>query len=445
MKTPIFDFVSNYAKQNGVRLHMPGHKGNSSLGIEALDITEIKGADSLYEADGIINESEQYASQIFGSDTFYSTEGSSLCIRAMLYLVTLLASENRQRPLIFASRNAHKAFLSSVALLDLDVQWLTSERDDSYLSFTLSANELDEIIEKAERKPTAVYLTSPDYLGNVLDVKKIAEICHKHNVLLLVDNAHGAYLHFLGESKHPITLGADMCSDSAHKTLAVLTGGAYLHISKNAPSLFTEQAKNALSLFGSTSPSYLILQSLDLANKYIEEGYREKLLRFSVKAKNLCKTLKNHGYSLIGDEVLKITIQTKDYGYTGNEFADMLREKNIECEFSDPDFVVFMLTPEIDDGMLDSFEKTLLSIPRKNIITQKPPIPSLPKKAMSVRNATFSPKELLPREECLGRVLAFSEVGCPPAVPIIVSGEIIDENALKCFEYYGIQNCCVVK
>ena len=126
MRTPILDFVQRYADAKALRLHMPGHKGMPLLGMEALDITEIEGADSLYEASGIIRESEENASTLFGCETFYSTEGSSHCIRAMLYLVRLHAKENGKKPLILAGRGAHKTFLSAAALLDLDVYWTVS-------------------------------------------------------------------------------------------------------------------------------------------------------------------------------------------------------------------------------------------------------------------------------------------------------------------------------
>ena len=121
MKTPICDFVKHYAESGTRRFHMPGHKGVSSLGLEHLDITEVVGADSLYDADGIIGESERNASEIFDCPTFYSTEGSSQCIRAMLYLTLLHARNQGKAPLIAAGRNAHKTFLGSVALLDTDV------------------------------------------------------------------------------------------------------------------------------------------------------------------------------------------------------------------------------------------------------------------------------------------------------------------------------------
>ena len=124
METPICNFVRKYADSEAIRLHMPGHKGKNILGLEALDITEIDGADSLYEANGIIRQSEENAGRLFGCPTFYSTEGSSQCIRAMLYLAMLHAKEQGKRPVIAAGRNAHKTFLTGAALLDLDVRWL---------------------------------------------------------------------------------------------------------------------------------------------------------------------------------------------------------------------------------------------------------------------------------------------------------------------------------
>ena len=283
MNTPICDFVRSYIEKNAVRLHMPGHKGESLLGFEGYDITEIKGADSLYEANGIIKESEENASKLFGSYTYYSAEGSSLAIRAMLYLTCLFSEEKGERPLILAGRNVHKVFVSSAALLDFDVEWLVSEKDDTYLSCRIMPEDVERKLISLERKPAAVYLTSPDYLGNESDICEIAKVCHKYGVLLLVDNAHGAYLKFLPESRHPIDMGADMCCDSAHKTLPVLTGGAYLHIAGSAPEVFKERAKDSLSLFGSTSPSYLLLQSLDAMNAYIDDSYKKDLTELVVK------------------------------------------------------------------------------------------------------------------------------------------------------------------
>lgn len=445
MNTPICDYVNQYQKSSALRAHMPGHKGVTFLGMEHLDITEIDGADSLYEVSGIIRESEKNASSLFGCETFYSTEGSSQCIRAMVYLAALDAQQNGKKLVIAAARNVHKTFLSAAALLDAQVVWLYGKETDSYLSCKLDAPSLEEYLSQAAEKPTAVYLTSPDYLGNILDISGISAVCRRHGCLLLVDNAHGAYLRFLEPSQHPIDLGADICCDSAHKTLPVLTGGAYLHISPKAPKQLVEQAKNAMALFGSTSPSYLILQSLDAANRYLAQGYPFRLQELNSHILNLKNRLTAYGYTFIGDETTKLTISTKPYGYTGRELAAILLDKGIVCEFSDPDFLVMMLTPETGMDGLKRIAEALLSIPRRNSIEQSPPEFHPCVKAMSIREAALSPCETVSAEKSVGRVLAAATVGCPPAVPIVVCGEQIDENALKCFSYYGIETCTVVR
>ena len=196
MNTPICDFVNQYKNSNPLRLHMPGHKGVKFTGAEDIDITETSGADSLYEASGIIKESEENASKLFGCKTFYSAEGSSLCIKAMLYLTILYAKQNGKKPLIWAGRNVHKSFLHAAALLDFETEWLYSKEKGSYLSCVIDAEFLDRKLNECDELPMAIYITSPDYLGNITDIKSISDVCKKHGVLLIVDNAHGAYLRF---------------------------------------------------------------------------------------------------------------------------------------------------------------------------------------------------------------------------------------------------------
>ena len=442
MKTPIYDFVNKYAEKDNIRMHMPGHKGAGN--IEKYDITEIGGADSLYEADGIIKESEENASLLFGADTFYSAEGSSLSIRAMIRLITLYAKETGKEPTILASRNAHKVFVSAVALLGTRVEWMYGNAD-SYLSADLNADDVERAILSLPEPPTAVYLTSPDYLGNMLDIGAISTVCKKHGVLLAVDNAHGAYLKFLKNSLHPMDLGADICSDSAHKTLPCLTGAAYLHISKNAPTVLKENAKDALALFGSTSPSYLILASLDKANGYLAGEFRAELLSLTEKLDSLKKSLTDLGYTLYGNEPMKITVKAKPYGYYGYSLSEILNSLGVIHEFADRDFLTLMPSTRTTDEELSRILDAFASIKKRDAIEETAPRQVVATAAMTMREAILSPTEEIKTTEALGRVLGAITVGCPPAVPIIVSGEIADENAIRAFEYYGIEKIKVIK
>lgn len=442
-RTPIHSFLEEYRRGDFVRLHMPGHKGVGDAA-EQLDITEIGGADSLFEANGIIEESERICGEIFGASTFYSTEGSSLSIRAMLYLATVYAKRNGKAPTIAAARNAHKSFISAAALVDFGIDWISSKKG-SYLSSMISAEDVKAYFLSVKELPAAIYITSPDYLGYISDIKSIAELCHEKGVLLLVDNAHGAYLKFLNPSLHPIDLGADMCCDSAHKTLSALTGCAYLHISNNAPSFFKENAKGAMMLFASTSPSYLMLDSLDKLNPYLSEDFSADLNAFVCKISSLKDKLSSLGFSVSYNEPMKITVLTKEYGYLGTEISDLLSAMGIIPEFADRDYLVLMPSPKNTDRDMERLFEALSSIKRREQISSLPPSPALPRMAMSIREALMSDREVLPISECLGRAVSSVTLGCPPAIPIAAPGEIIDENVISAFEYYDISECAVVK
>ena len=439
MNTPICDFVKAYGDSDAVRLHMPGHKGAPRLGCEPYDITEIAGADVLYHSGGIIRQSEDNATSLFGTArTVYATEGSSLCIRGMLYL----AMQRTGRTTFLAARNAHSTFVTACALLDASVEWL-------YGGATLTAcpvtpERLAAALDGMGEQPAAVYVTSPDYLGHVLDIAALAQVCHARDILLLVDNAHGAYLKFLPTDRHPITLGADLCCDSAHKTLPVLTGGAYLHLSHGVADL-ADQAEHALSLFASTSPSYLILQSLDGANPYLAETYPAALAACCDRVAALKAALTAQGYALVGEEPTKVTVATKAYGYTGEEVAAYLAQRGIHVEFADPDYLVLMLSPENTPEELQSVQAALTALPKGEPLTETPPTLTPPQRVVGLRRALFAPAETLPLEQCLGRVLASPTVGCPPAVPVLVGGEVVDASATAVFAYYGYDTLRVMK
>lgn len=504
MKTPVADFLNKYCNTDthNIRFHMPGHKGRCpsdiefqtdsdksrlSLG-EKYDITEISGADSLYEANGIIAESEQNASTLFDTAaTFYSTEGSSQCIRAMLWLaVTTQQKSQNKTPVIVAARNVHKAFVYAAALIGFEIEWLSPDTSASYslCACDISADTLTKKLSSLPCPPAAVYITSPNYLGGMADIQSLANICHSHGTILAVDNAHGAYLHFLKpRGLHPIDLGADICCDSAHKTLPVLTGGAYLHIGKQVRSnsdntqntcltdrihKMIDGARKALALFGSTSPSYLTLASLDLCNACLASDgwYFNKLPEFVSRLEELRRHLAAAGYKIYPSDPLRITVCASDNAVFDSCFAlaDFLRAHEIECEYADADFTVLMLTPLNTEPELSKLEAVLLSavtatgtIPFSNSDSEKngkgkrlnasapgsagstaelPVI--IPDRVLSVREAFFMPHETIPVSESLGRICGTPAVSCPPAIPIVISGERINAQAIKVFGHYGI-------
>lgn len=433
MNTPVADFVQRYAKAGTARLHMPGHKGRCFLGCEPWDITEIHGADALYEAEGILAESEQNAAALFGSQrTCYSTEGSSQCIRAMLYLAVAASGSHT----VVAARNVHRAFVSAAALLDLEIRWLWPEESRSLCGCPISPAQLEETLHSLPEPPAAVYLTSPDYLGGMAEIPALAQVCHQHGTLLLVDNAHGAYLRFLQPSLHPLDLGTDLCCDSAHKTLPVLTGGAYLHLSPTAPAQLGPLAKSALGLFGSTSPSYLTLASLDLCNRYLAEGYPQRLAEAVERLAELRERLTAAGWRVEPSDPLRVTVAAPR-GVTGQELAGQLRRQGVECEYADRDFLVLMATPENTPEELAQAAAALGQCPGE---ANPPQLPlARGERACSIRQAAFAPRETVDAAHSLGRVCGLPTVGCPPAIPIAVSGERITPEALALFAYYGIE------
>lgn len=416
---------------------MPGHKGKKYGG----DITEIHGADVLYSSKGIIAESQKNAAEMFGSyRTFYSAEGSTLAIKAMLALVT----EGKEKRRILAGRNAHKAFIYGCALLDIIPEWIFPDTFYDICTCEITPKNVEKALKNSKSLPCAVYITTPNYLGVQTDVSGISKVCERFGVPLLVDNAHGAYTAFLEESEHPLHLGADMCCDSAHKTLPVLTGGAYLHISESG-SKYACGAENALSLFASTSPSYLILSSLDECNAYLDTDYRRELNETVTLVEKAKKKLSDGGYRLIGTEKTKITLSAADFGYTGFEIEEILRGKGIYCEYADQKHIVFMITPQNTEEDIQRLVSALISIKRAQPIKTEVFSPVVPKVVTTPRKAMLGEKETVKTKDALHRVCASPTVSCPPAIPIVISGEEIDENALKLFEYYGVTDIEVIK
>ena len=440
MDTPICRFVRGYAARDVSRLHMPGHKGRGPLGCEQVDITEIEGADDLSCPEGIIAASEANASALFGSRaTFYSTGGSSQCVKAML----LLAARRSRSRLVLAARNAHKSFLHACALLGLEPCWLYPERGGALCACPVTPAGLEKVLASLEEPPCAVYITSPDYLGGIQDIPALAAVAHAHGVPLLVDNAHGAYLAFLDGDMHPLARGADLCCDSAHKTLGVLTGGAYLHVARGSAWDFGSGAREALAVMGSSSPSYLVLQSLDAVNARLAGGYRAELAACAQRVEALRERLRGLGVPVAASDPLRVTVAAHEAGYTGFELAELLRAQSAEPEFADPDWLVLMFTPDNPARDYERVEAAFAGfsprLPRAPL-----PMPEAGEACMSPRDALLAARERVSTGRCAGRIMASAAVTCPPAVPIAVMGERITPAQANLMARYGVEYVDVV-
>lgn len=434
-------FSDNYADSGFIRAHMPGHKGREY----PHDITEITGADSLYEASGIISESERVTSEIFGSyKTVYSAGGSTLCIQTMVTMCMSVSGSKR----IVAVRNCHRAFLSACILAGAEPDWIYPEYESTVISGKISPESVEKAIVSGD-KPACVYVTSPDYLGKITPIDEIAGICHKHGVFLAVDNAHGAYLRFIrdehGTPLHPLFRGADICCDSAHKTLPVLTGGAYLHINDPRLEKYEGFAKEIMSLYGSSSPSYLILRSLGMCAAYMRDGAERDFAAMKTAADRIKAEL-SEAWHIESGECGKLTIFAPPSGYTGTELAELLRENKIECEYADHTHLVLMLTGLYPEE-IETIGNVLKVLPMRRIFIPVPELEGIEptRKAMSIREAAFSDSECIDADNAVGRICARAVSCCPPGVAIVTGGEIFSESLIKILKNYSIFKVNVVK
>ncbi|MCM1577387.1 MAG: aminotransferase class I/II-fold pyridoxal phosphate-dependent enzyme [Ruminococcus sp.] len=422
---------------------MPGHNGKGSEeNFFEYDITEIHGADSLFEAKGIIRRSEETAAEIFGAHrTLYSAGGSTLCIQTMLAMLTRVTGSKT----VAAARNCHRAFVNACGSLGLTVKWIVPRYEHSLVTGEVTAAAVKSLLDSLPpwEKPCCVYITSPDYMGKTAPIAEISRICRDKGVYLAVDNAHGAYLRFCEEDIHPLSLGADICCDSAHKTLPALTGGAYLHI--KAPDLepYDGFAKGIMSLFASTSPPYPILCSLDRCNEILRDnggGFRE-----TEKALFALKRRLADCWHFYGDEPLKLTVFTPPSGFTGEGLADVLREKGVECEYADDCFTVLMLAG-CTVSEIERLEKIFGDIRQPRIAVYVPDYRdfTLPPAAVGIREAITAMGENIPIDKAEGRTAGISVGHCPPGTSPIVPGEIFTEDIIKIFKRYGIEEVNVI-
>lgn len=433
---PLTSYLKEYAAQGTLRAHMPGHKGRSLPELSppqdayAWDITEISGADSLFEADGILLAAERRTAAVYGSPACcWSAGGSTLCIQAML------ARMRMQNRTVIAARTVHRAFLNACILLGLEVHWVFP-RSGGVISGEYAPEDFAQALHavRGAGKSACVYVTSPDYLGSQHDIAELARLCHAQDAPLLVDNAHGAHLPFLPENRHPMALGADYCCDSAHKMLPALTGAAILHCRSEQEA---RELKCSMQMFGSTSPSYLIMQSLESCTAYLEQCGREAVSLCAERAGVLRRKLAGK-YRFIGTEPLHLTIAAD-----GHDLAAQLRQCGVECEYEDAGFLVLLLSPVMTEeefaALFRALERCTPSAP-----VPAPELPPPMQQAYSMRTAALSGWETVKLSQAEGRICGPVQVPCPPAVPIAVSGERLTKPWLTLMEHYGLGEIAVM-
>lgn len=426
---PLNDAVKAYAEKGFSRLHMPGHKGAAAFPEHyKFDITEVGGADSLYEAAGAIAETEAAFSEIYGSGaTLLSAGGSTLCIQ------TMLATALTEGDTLIIARNCHSSAVNSAALLGLNLVWV-------------NPNRLFELEQAFADYPEAkaVYVTSPDYFGVMADIAACSKICREHGALLLVDNAHGAHLKFFPTKLHPLDLGADFCAESLHKTLPVLTGGALLHLKDGA---LYKKAKRKMRLFGSTSPSYLIMLSADFCLDYLKNDARTDFANLLGKVANLRYKAFERGLApkTRSVEPARLTLSVTASGLSAEEFGARLREHKIEPEYVNSEWAVLMFSPFNSAEDFARAEEFIGSIEGNGFAAPPEILKKIPERALGVREAVFSESELLPIGEAAGKIASELCLPCPPCIALACPGEIIDESIIALFKKYGIGQISVVK
>ncbi|MFT9055221.1 MAG: DegT/DnrJ/EryC1/StrS family aminotransferase [Ethanoligenens sp.] len=444
---PLYAAVRAYAETHPLRLHTPGHAGKADAlsvfgNLLSLDVTELPETDSLFEADGPIRAAEEKAARAFGaSHTLFSAGGATLCIQAMLRL----ASQSGNRRVVIA-RGAHRSAIHAMSLLDLEPIWVWPEPfKDSSLPGVVPPQAVEQAL--AGSGAACVYVTSPDYYGILSDIEGIAAVCRRHDVPLLVDGAHGAHLHYLeGGVLHPLAQGADLVCDSAHKTLPVLTGGAFLQM--GATRFSRDSAKDAMALFGSSSPSYLILLSLDLARAWGEQHGKKAFAALQARVNALYDRL------AIRDllpppaprDPVRITLDVGRVGLSGAEADSWLRKRGISIEMHDDRHIVMLPSVFHDEADFAALTDALTALPiRRTLAPAIATAPEHPDAAMTPGEALRAACERLPVEQTAGRVAAEGCCPCPPGIPLVCPGERISASLAAALKNYGVNALNVIK
>lgn len=450
MSTPLYDALMEYVKKETVPFHMPGHKQGRVLpkeyieNLAKIDLTEVPGLDNLHNPDGAILEAEKLAAKAFGSkQAFFLVNGSTAGIYAAMYAVLNPTDK------VLVMRNSHKSVYNGVVLTQSIPVYLLPEIDyENGIAMGIDVEKLEEVLQK-ERDVKAVVVTHPNYYGFCSDIEKIVDIVHKYGKILIVDEAHGAHFPFSNNlPKTSIKAGADIVVQSLHKTLTSFTQTSILHL--NSDRVDVDRLKYSLSLFQSTSPSYILMSSIDMAREYMEkEGKKrlEEIIQLSLYARReigKIEEMKCLGedvvgrYGIVDFDVTKLTISVKNLGIEGPEAEDFLRrECNIQVEMSDVYNILAMVTVGDDEKrvkmLLEGLKK--LSKNRKRVkFGDRILFPSLPEMVLTPSEAVRKKKVRVPFEKAEGAISADFVTPYPPGVPLICPGERIEKDMVKYIE-----------
>ncbi|NLM42732.1 MAG: aminotransferase class I/II-fold pyridoxal phosphate-dependent enzyme [Clostridiales bacterium] len=449
---PILKSIKEYWDTQSIPFHMPGHKRGKifkKLGLDYLmenliemDTTEVPGVDNLHSPEEAIKEAQELAAKAFGADhTFFLVNGTTSGIYAMILSATKPGDK------ILIPRNAHRSVVSGTILGRLHPVYMMPEIDQ-YMEIAMGIKPAT--VEKAlEQNPdaSAVLVTNPTYYGACSDIEKIAGIVHKKGKLLLVDEAHGS--HFIFHPKLPISAmeaGADMVAQSTHKTLTSMTGSSMLHVREGRVDI--EKVKFYLQLIQTTSPSHVMLASLDLA-RYIMEEYGYKLLDDCIKYSNWTRDEINSKsplyclgqdrkniYGIHDIDPTRITVCLKGIDLRGFKADEILRSRyNIQVEMSDFWNIVAITSIADDESSYKKFCQALLNMQsdvEENIsITEQGYPIHTPECIMAPYEALNHEKEYIEIEKSPGHISAEMVVPYPPGIPIIMPGEYIQKDIVE--------------
>ncbi|MBU5437062.1 aminotransferase class I/II-fold pyridoxal phosphate-dependent enzyme [Tissierella sp. MSJ-40] len=440
MKTPVFDGLKKLMEENSVSFHMPGHKGKNTLinwgdYIPYIDTTEVAGMDNLLDPRGIIQESQELAAKVFGAKaTYYTVNGSTGSIYIALSTITKPGDK------ILVQRNCHKAVYNAMILNRLNPIYLYPNYNENYQVLTgLYPEDIEEAL-KNDSDIKAVVMTYPNYYGVCSDLEEIANIVHKYNRILMVDEAHGSHMTFSDRMpKSAIEAGADIVIQSTHKTLPSFTQTSMIHVGSDRIDL--NKLRDRYSLYITTSPSYLFTASCEIATAYMDGEGRKRLDWSITKVNEVIERLKSIDRVFVftgdeGDETIYAKDNTKILfkidGIRGSEVKKrLLSEHNIRLEMADY-YYGLILTSLMNDE--EDYEKVIKAIehmaktsPYEEVkkISIKMPTPKI---SMPIYDAYYGKKKQVDLKYSIGKISATSIIPYPPGIPLVVPGEEITQE-----------------